>query len=218
MTNLKKIIESTILCIRYPFLFPRDRYNGLHYNNYKILKYTNNLKHKYRCFNDINDRDLNTNERKYFVKESYLFVEYWKNPFIKIWVDIVTFYHNNILQIFHCIPEYTEWDYIPEGWRKSFGDEYLKELRKQLKKDKLLYKFRILDLKEKCGTLRLYPSNASWRVIDIIDKYEDLSYNTCIKCGNQPANFLSKCYILPYCDNCVINDEINKYEPKESLE
>lgn len=34
--KLLKTIKSTILCIRFPFLYPRNRFTGLHYNNYKL--------------------------------------------------------------------------------------------------------------------------------------------------------------------------------------
>ena len=36
-------IDSTILCIRFPFLYPRNRFSGLHYNNWKLLDYIKNL-------------------------------------------------------------------------------------------------------------------------------------------------------------------------------
>lgn len=34
--KIKKIIESCILCIRFPFLYPRNRFTGLHYTNWKL--------------------------------------------------------------------------------------------------------------------------------------------------------------------------------------
>lgn len=37
--KILKIIKSTILCIRFPFLYPRNRYSGLHYTNWKISKF-----------------------------------------------------------------------------------------------------------------------------------------------------------------------------------
>ena len=42
-----KIIESSILCIRFPFLYPRNRFSGLHYNNWRIKNYCNRLVEKY---------------------------------------------------------------------------------------------------------------------------------------------------------------------------
>ena len=37
--KLKRIIKSTILCIRFPFLYPRNRFTDLHYNNWKIIEF-----------------------------------------------------------------------------------------------------------------------------------------------------------------------------------
>jgi ferredoxin-like protein FixX len=97
------------------------------------------------------------------------------------------------------------------GWKKAFGNQYLKDLRAQLKKDKMLYSFRITDIKEKYGTLRLYCACASEAVYRIIDKYEDLSYNTCIECG-EPAKIITDGYVLPYCEHCYREKNI-KYKP-----
>ena len=35
-----------------------------------------------------------------------------------------------------------------------------------------------------------------------VDKYENLSYHTCINCG-KPATKISTGWICPYCDNCI---------------
>ena len=39
MVKLEKYIKSTILCIRFPFLYPRNRFTDLHYNNWKITEF-----------------------------------------------------------------------------------------------------------------------------------------------------------------------------------
>ena len=39
VNKLKRIIKSTILCIRFPFLYPRNRFTDLHYNNWKIVEF-----------------------------------------------------------------------------------------------------------------------------------------------------------------------------------
>ena len=39
-----KIIESSILCLRFPFLYPRNRFSGLHYTNWKIFNFVGNWK------------------------------------------------------------------------------------------------------------------------------------------------------------------------------
>lgn len=70
----------------------------------------------------------------------------------------------------------------------------------------MLYKFRIIDLKEKFGQCRLYINYGSSELYNIIDKYESLSWNTCIKCG-KPATHTSKGWISPYCEDCVNNSK-----------
>ena len=35
-----------------------------------------------------------------------------------------------------------------------------------------------------------------------INKYEDISYHTCISCG-KPAKYLSTGWICPYCEKCA---------------
>ena len=39
VNKLKRIIKSTILCIRFPFLYPRNRFTDLHYTNWKIVEF-----------------------------------------------------------------------------------------------------------------------------------------------------------------------------------
>jgi hypothetical protein len=108
---------------------------------------------------------------------------------------------NNFLDKIFILPIYTEWDAVPEGWRIAFGDQYLRDLKNQLKKDGMLYSWRILQIKEKFGTLRLYCNMGSEDLYKLIDKYEDLSWNTCINCG-KPATKISNGWISPYCDDC----------------
>lgn len=112
------------------------------------------------------------------------------------WIDV------NVLDKIFCLPTYTEWDAVEKGWNKAFGKQYLIDLKKQLKKDKMLYKWRITQIKEKWGRLYLYCNFASPELYKIIDKYETLSWNTCINCGKQ-ATHTSINWISPYCEDCV---------------
>jgi len=75
------------------------------------------------------------------------------------------------------------------------------DLKAQLKKDKILYKWRIYDVKEKYGTLRVYCNFGTDELYKLIDRYEDLSYETCYFCG-KPVYRVSEGYILPYCKDC----------------
>lgn len=262
--KLKRIIKSTILCIRFPFLYPRNRFTGLHYNNWKIVefhrkwwKYTEdtfilritNDKNKslvnYGNFNNhiytlrIKNDCLEVCNGYYYPRVSipiskygkgkiiktgwenkkipYLIVEDWEdnpdaNYFIKIvhakWlqrcIKFLDWINAYPLQILHCIPSYTELDAMELGWRKTFGIQMCKEIRTALLKKgwKYLFNYRILQIKEKYGTLRWYDANSTKEIFEIIDKYENLSYHTCINCG-KPATKISTGWICPYCDNCI---------------
>ena len=67
MKKLIKIINSIILCIRFPFLYPRNRFTGKHYNNWKIIEYIRNNLPKAKVFftiqfssedNEANDNNI----------------------------------------------------------------------------------------------------------------------------------------------------------------
>ena len=55
----------------------------------------------------------------------------------------------------------------------------------------------------------MYCNFGSDELYELIQKYEDLSYDTCIKCG-KPATIITDGYILPYCDDCYNKKE---YKP-----
>lgn len=59
-----------------------------------------------------------------------------------------------------------------------------------------------------CGnSLRWYDNGSpNGCVYKIIDKYEAISYHTCINCG-APAKYISKGWISPYCENCISNHD-----------
>lgn len=100
--------------------------------------------------------------------------------------------------------EWTELDSMPDGWRKAFGKQMCEEIRKELIKFNYLYKYRIVQIKEKYGSLRWYdwgyPKDS--KIGEIIDKYEDISTHTCIRCG-RPATKISTGWISPFCDKCA---------------
>lgn len=215
-------IESCYLCLKYPFLYPRNRWNGKHYNNWKLHEYvygnvsskldketgkwikvqTNGLKQKAyeHVFLELDFPDPDGNHfRTYDIKRSNWYAMCY---------HVLDFYYEYILPIFHCIPTYTEWDSMPDGWNKAFGKQYLNDLKTQLKKDNMLYSWHITDLKEKYGSLHLYCNCGSDELYNLIDKYDKLSYYTCITCG-KPATKLSNGWICPYCNDCY-NSE---YDP-----
>lgn len=178
-----KIIESSILCLRFPFLYPRNRWTGKHYNNWELINYHNdNLENAY-----VLDKET----YKWKVKNR------WSAIKIKF-ADILA----DFLRIFHCLPTYTELDAMDTGWRKAFGIQMCKEIKIALKKHHYLYKYRITQIKEKYGSLRWYDAGAPEEVYKIISKYEKISAKTCVICG-KPAKYISKGWISPYCENCI---------------
>lgn len=105
------------------------------------------------------------------------------------------------------IPEYdwsyTELDDMPDGWRKAFGMQMCEEIREALVEDGDLNRWRIEQLKEKYGSMRLYDNGTKVgsRIPAIIDKYERMSERICVSCG-KPATRITKGWICPYCDDC----------------
>lgn len=210
------------MCIRYPFLYPRNRFTGLHYNNWKIIEWKKKIYQKYHLV-DIDklhpEVTYETYKGYYFcVKQTGSVIDYWTNWWAKLLCKCITFFHDYILQIFHCIPTYTEWDAVEPGWNKAFGKQYLEDLKKQLKKDKMLYKWRITQIKEKYGKFILSCNYGSPELYNIINKYESLSWHTCIQCG-KPATYTSKGWVAPYCEDCVNNSkDPSRYIRRESKE
>lgn len=277
MKKFIKIIKSTYLCIRYPFLYPRNRFDDKHHayllsslisklykksilyinitgklikenekiENYKYYSFLNNhIKYdkennkiiitNEKCIKEFDISNIIYDFKKFEVIGFRLTFAFTGTPIIILNVkcidendnknygfsynkieliinkinynlyNITKFIDTKILDNIFILPTYTEWDSLDEGWKKSFGKQLLKEIKSQLIKDKMLYKWRITQLKEKFGSLRIYCNYASEDLYKIIDKYEDISTKTCIKCGNN-ATHMSKGYILPYCDNCHKN-------------
>ena len=107
------------------------------------------------------------------------------------------------------------WIYeLPEGWIKGFGKTMCDELRDALGEH--VGDFVIQQLKEKFNELRLcwcwedkdYTDeeaeelNRLYSIIEsIIDKYAQISYNTCTVCG-APATKWTRGYLASYCDVC----------------
>lgn len=101
--------------------------------------------------------------------------------------------------------EYTWADDIPDGWKYNFGEQMLDELLEAL--GDYASKWKILQVKEKFGRLRIYHAGAPYdicdKVSDIISKYEELSWNVCVECG-KPATLHTTGWILPMCEDCYM--------------
>ena len=101
--------------------------------------------------------------------------------------------------------EFTELDFIPEGWRKAFGLKMMEEIRNILLRYDYMNDFYFIDIKEKHGVLNMSfasaPEHISDEVQKVLDKYEELSYNTCIECG-EPTIHHTEGRIVPLCIKC----------------
>lgn len=118
---------------------------------------------------------------------------------------------------------FTELDDMPDGWRIAFGEEMCEEIQQALNElGKQANTFRILQIKEKFGYLRLYTNWYTSKISNIIHKYEDMSRYICIECG-APASKITTGWINPWCDKCAENYhestvDINDFYSKELYE
>ena len=121
-------------------------------------------------------------------------------------LKVMEWFYHHPLQWIHCIPMYTELDALDKGWRKAFGIRICKDIKRSLLREggrKRLKEYRIMQIKEKYGFLHWYDANGNIEIMrEIIPKYEELSYHTCINCG-KPATKRSTGWICPYCDDCI---------------
>lgn len=278
LQKIKKIINASILCLKYPFLYPRNRWDNKHHarilskQRYKL--YEKSIEEIYLTaklskgneqlcesaslsgFNFLLDKE---NQKiiissKYESKEIDLYYLLWnskskfkilgmeidqrRHPHVCIIVKtsdetdktnygfcyndqkfiINTFKYKlykltcwideKILDKIFFLPDCTELDAMEPGWRKAFGLDICKEIKSELKKHKgALKKYRIMQIKEKFGKLCWYDNGSPEKIWkEIIPKYEKLSRQICIHCGN-PAEYISKGWISPYCSNCIENKE-----------
>lgn len=280
--KIGRVIYSTLLCIKYPFLYPRNRWTDKHYNCWKIIEYhRENYGKAYHLISlQITDKEVNSEEQTEYYKfldtkkETYLRTDYsgdelviylgrnkgtiekiikkiklgskiydssWVsgknvlvlkvnsteelkedykgdfncirltiNQILAFKIKILDWIEKYPLQIIHFPTYYTELDSMDKGWKDAFGMNFCKDLRKELIRTggyKLLFRFRILQIKEKYGRLEVYCIGYNDEINKVISKYSKLSEKTCIRCG-KPATWISKGWISPYCDDCV-PDKIN---------
>lgn len=103
-------------------------------------------------------------------------------------------------------PDETWVDDVPVGWRPRFFAlcDFINET---LEKHHLpLDKFKVIQVKEKFGALRMYwatepevPKQAYQTIHDAIDRCEVETARMCWQCG-EPAQWHSRGWILPYCE------------------
>ena len=192
--KFRHTVFSCYVCLKYPFLYPRNRFTGLHYNNWNII---NKLKELYSLAYKATGSE---NGFKPIIIDKHKARRY----------KLLKWYHDKFLQVVNCVTTYNELDALKSeapGWYKAFGWQMCKEIKKSLLETggkKLLRSYRITKIKEKYGELCWYTYGDTKETSSIIAKYEYISKRTCVDCGKS-ATCVSRGYVLPYCDKCFIN-------------
>ena len=156
----------------------------------------------------MNKKSLNrfSYRLKYFLKYQLTFPFRWTKNFIfclrypfwksrNVWTGKFLGYNS------------TWYDAIPKGWRKAFGKQLSKDIKKAIKMSHKSYPsinmnnaIQWRQIKEKYGTLRLY-ADTTHEVFEVLNKYEELSSKYCIQCG-KPAEYVSDGWIEYLCEEC----------------
>ena len=110
---------------------------------------------------------------------------------------------------------FTWMDDIPLGWNIAFGKQMVEELGALLEKYNYQDEYSICQIKEKFGGLRWYdngfPTEGYEEYKEWLDKYEELSFKTCIDCG-KPAKYFTRGWITPICEDCAKEYEYALFE------
>ena len=111
---------------------------------------------------------------------------------------------------------YNEMSFMPDGWARAFGFEMLCELERALREEGILDDYRIMDIKEKYGTLCWYDSGTTQRVDDIINKYCNMSMDVCIYCGAK-SYYETPGWISYICKKCARKQIRQKFYKRKHL-
>ena len=207
------MVNSTILCIRFPFLYPRNRWTGKHWSSWKLDEKQRLIWNKW---NDWSKEHVLYYVDKFgskcvildnkVVKTEYVMkLASFKDRCLHWWYGFL----NKFLAIFHCIPTYTELNAMDKGWRKRFGIQFCKELKHAILKSggkKYMKDFRITQMKEKWGRFECYVNMYSPEVTRVIEKYGYISKYVCVKCGEDAVK-QSLGWISPYCEEHLPKDQ-----------
>lgn len=103
-------------------------------------------------------------------------------------------------------------DEVPEGW-EEFTRKVLADIDKHQTPD-----FRIVQIKEKYGHLRIYAQDYTDEIDDIIDRADYDSSRVCAHCGATAEYTRTVGWILPLCRSCVDADREWRQTTKKPLE
>lgn len=104
--------------------------------------------------------------------------------------------------------QYTLLEDIPIGWREKFGIELCEKMKKVLEKYNMLKDYRILQIKEKFGELRIHGNWSNEEFDAVIEKYIEYSRIICYRCGDKATHFDLLWRLCPVCSSCI--DELQK--------
>lgn len=203
------LVKSSYLCIRFPFLYTHNRFSDRHYTNWYLTNKRHDLykeqfewskNHIQEYVDKFGKECLFLNGK--CVKSDYIMkLADYKTKFLYWFYDKLEKFYG----LFHFIPTYTELDAMPNGWRKRFGIQFCKELKQAIKETPTkdyMRNFRIMQIKEKWGTLQCYVNYSSESVSRVINKYEYISQFVCINCGKDAVKKTTG-WICPYCEDCL---------------
>ena len=115
--------------------------------------------------------------------------------------------------------EYTELDCMEPGWRKAFGIQMCEDIREQLIKYGFLYKYRILQIKEKFGELCWYDAGipvGAEAIWDVIEDYSEVSRHTCYICGAPAEVEDDGGWLITMCPKCRQKMEERRKKDQEN--
>lgn len=101
-------------------------------------------------------------------------------------------------------------DCVPFGWIHLF-DLMCEEILSEIEGTELMHTFRLEEVKEKFGELRIYTWNSTPKIDRIIDEWCFLSGFICEECG-MPNVRLTTGWITPICYKCWAKHNSHDYE------
>lgn len=142
---------------------------------------------------DLKNAPINSNDHK-----RWLLIEY---PWLKIdKKEAVNYLDIEDIDSDENVVTYI--DLVSEGWAKLCED-LCAEIKPVLEKANYTKAYSLCQVKEKYGMLCWYdngvPESIWEEMSDIIHKYSQLSFHTCVECG-KPATKVSTGWICPFCD------------------
>lgn len=100
-----------------------------------------------------------------------------------------------------------DFDLVPDGWVKAFGEEMVKEF------NKVDRGIKVLEAKEKYGELRLNVFPYTDEAEDICDKYREISKHICAVCGKPDVPMMRLgVWVSPVCKGCWPKFSKHDYE------